>query len=413
MTAIVAGLGAVFLVCLAGVATLAPAAATVVWVLVLETSPDDWMARFYDGRETILGVEKAAGLALAMILALRGGVRTDRYNPGFAFMFMFGAGLVHGLFAGLSVLSSLRSLVGSAAPFAFGFARAPASWCRAVIGAVKLGPAFAVAFGFLLQALGLHSAYALEQGALRLGGPGEPPFLAGFALIGIYAGLLEILAAGGIKDFLLLVVNFSILLLTGARAPLALAVVVMIAALLLPGSRLPAGRRLLVLAGAGAMASLSILFLGSLSFIRVIGLARLGEARDLSNRGLVWPIFERAIAASPWFGSGVGAGKVIVPVGSDLGALIGTNAAHNEFLRIAAEGGYVGLALLIILMAAWVARGSRALAPAPRFLMRLIMLAFAVHSATDNTLIATTSSVFFIWVSAIFATAGKTDTAAA
>jgi hypothetical protein len=39
--------------------------------------------------------------------------------------------------------------------------------------------------------------------------------------------------------------------------------------------------------------------------------------------------------------------------------------------------------------------------------MRAVFIAFAVHSATDNTLIATTSSVFFIWVSAVFARAGE------
>jgi hypothetical protein len=37
--------------------------------------------------------------------------------------------------------------------------------------------------------------------------------------------------------------------------------------------------------------------------------------------------------------------------------------------------------------------------------MRLVFLAFALHSATDNTLIATTSSLMFAWVSAVFARA--------
>jgi hypothetical protein len=36
--------------------------------------------------------------------------------------------------------------------------------------------------------------------------------------------------------------------------------------------------------------------------------------------------------------------------------------------------------------------------------MRVIFIAFALHSATDNTLIATTSSIFFIWAAAVFAT---------
>jgi hypothetical protein len=45
--------------------------------------------------------------------------------------------------------------------------------------------------------------------------------------------------------------------------------------------------------------------------------------------------------------------------------------------------------------------------------MWLVFAAFALHSATDNTMIATTSSVFFIWVSAVFANPGAEAKAAA
>ncbi len=248
---------------------------------------------------------------------------------------------------------------------------------------------------------------------MRLGGPGQPPFLAGFTLIAIYAGLMELLGRQRRLDVWLLVLNFVILLLTGARSPLFLAAVVGLAALFLPAPGMNAFRRIMVLAGVGALTSLAVLFLGSLSFIRVVGLARLGEVTDLSNRGIIWPVYERAIAFSPWFGWGVGAGKVIVPVGSDLGALIGTNAAHNEYLRIASEGGFVGLALLAAFLLLWCVRGSRLLPAPQKLFMRLIFLAFAAHSATDNTLIATTSSIFFMWVSAVFASGEETPKAAA
>jgi O-antigen ligase len=169
----------------------------------------------------------------------------------------------------------------------------------------------------------------------------------------------------------------------------------------------------MVLAAAGAVAALAALCLSSLSFIRVVGLTQVGDELDLSNRGLVWPVFEQAIAASPWFGWGAGAGKVVVPVGSALGAILQTNAAHNEYLRIAAEGGFAGLLLLLALLLLWSARGTRGLPRPERILLRLILAAFAVHSATDNTLIATTSSVFFIWVSAVFASGEEESKAAA
>jgi O-antigen ligase len=326
---------------------------------------------------------------------------------------MFITGLAHGLYPGLSLLSSLRSLVGSAAPFAFGFANLPAAWCRLVIRTAIFAPVLVVLFGFALQLAGIHPAYDVELGALRLGGPGEPAFLAGFTLTGIYAGLLVFCAAGGRCNTAWLVVNFVILIATGARAPLAFAVLVTGFALLAPGAAMSARGKLMALAAAGAAISAAVIFAGQLGFLRVFQLAAAGQADNLSNRNLVWPYFEAAIAGSPWLGWGVGGGKTVLPSTAMLSQVIGTNAAHNEYLRIGVEGGALGLALLIALIALWAWRGSRYLALPQRRLMRLIFIAFALHSATDNTLIATTSSIFFIWVSAVFATARQAPKPAA
>jgi O-antigen ligase len=413
MMALEASLGLAGLLCLGGFAAWFPSAATMLWICFLETSPELWFPPIPGGRELVIGAAKATGLILALILAIRAGGKRDRYNPGFAFAFIFGAGLVHGLFPGLSLLESLRSLIGSAVPFVFGFVNLPAQWRRAVIGAVVYGPTAAVIFDFFLWAAGGYPPYAFEQGTLRLGWPGQPPFLAGFALIAVYALLFEFLVRPSRKFLLLLLaVNFTILLLTGARAPLFLALAMMLAALFL-APQLTAYRRLMILAAAGALAALAALCLSSLSFIRVIGLTQLGEGLDLSNRTLVWPAFEQAIAASPWFGWGAGAGKVVIPVGSPLGTLIQTNAAHDEYLRIAAEGGAIGLALLIAFLLLWTIRGTRTLPQPEKIFLRLTLAAFAVHSATDNTLIATTSSIFFIWFSAVFASGPEEPKAAA
>jgi O-antigen ligase len=412
MIALDLSLAAILVLCLGGLAAWFPIAATIAWVLFLETSPELWLASAA-GREVVIAAAKAAGLVLAVILGLRAGFKGDRYNPAFAFLFMFCVGLMHGLYPGLSLLESLRSLIGSAAPFVFGFVKLPLAWCRAAMRAVIYGPVFAVGFWAVLSLTGQGTLFSLEQGAIRLGGPGQPPFLAGFALIAIYALLLELLARPKLLDCWMLAVNLVILLLTGARAPLFLAVLLMFAAVLLPSPGMNAFRRIMILAFAGAVLSLALIFAGHLSFIRIVGLTQLGEVADLSNRDLIWPAFERAIAQSPWFGWGVGAGKSVLPVNSPLGALIGTNAAHDEYLRIAAEGGAVGAALLLGLMALWVWRGSAGLASPRRMVLRLILLAFAIHSATDNTLIATTSSVLFMWMTAVFASGEEAARAAA
>ncbi len=258
----------------------------------------------------------------------------------------------------------------------------------------------------VLALAGLDQLYTLEQGALRLGGNGQPPFLGGFALIGLYATVLELADRPRKRVAGLAAANFIIILLTGARSPLALGGLAIFALLLMQ-------KRLLPLAASGAMAAMILLASGLLGFLRAVDLTRLGEATNLSHRLLVWPYFIEAIRQSPWVGWGVGAGKVIIPVSSQLDQLLGTNAAHDEYLRIGSEGGLLGLGLLAALLALWAARGSRPLPRARRWLVRLVFIAFAVQSITDNTLIATTGSVFFLWASAIFADAENRSTRAA
>jgi len=389
--------------CALGLAVRYPRATCVLWILVLETSPDAWLDAMVGGHEIIIGWMKGFGLALVLILGLRQGWRADRYNPGFAFVAMFLVGLMHGLYPGLTLLASIRSLIGSAGPFLFSFVRLQPFYTRAVIAAMLWGPLFTVAFGGVLALTGFDHMFDTEQGALRLGASGEPPFLAGFALVGVYAGLMEYLASRRAAVGWLTLLNLTIILLTGARAPLVLASFVTLSFLI-------AQRRVAVLAATGAALSLGAMFLSALSFLRVVNMAELGETTNLSNRDLVWPVFAQAFAASPVTGWGVGAGKVIIPMSSELAGLIHTNAAHDEYLRIGAEGGVLGLALLMGLIFLWVKRGSALLPPAQCWLMRLIFLGFAIHSATDNTLIATTSSAFFLWVSVVFAEGRQRDT---
>jgi len=377
-----------------GVALAFPHQAMRLWILALATSPDAWANGLVGGPELITAAMKGYGLVLVLGLGLRHGWRFDRYNPSFAFTFMFLASMVHGLYPGLTLTDSLRSLTGSASPFFFSFVCLPKTLITSINRTLVWAPLCAIAFGALLTLSGLGAAYNIEQGAVRLGTSGEAPYLAGFALIAIYAGWLEFLASPSRRSCIMITINLTIILLTGARAPLLLAGLITILVLI-------AQRRVLALAGLGALAALGVMCSQALTFLRVFNLIHLGEASDLSNRTLVWPYFLSAWAASPLFGQGVGAGKVIMPLSTPLAGLIGTNAAHDEFLRIGAEGGIVGLLLLIILIILWLQQGTAALPRPQKYFIRLVFLAFALHSATDNTMIATTSSVFFLWASTV------------
>jgi O-antigen ligase len=221
----------------------------------------------------------------------------------------------------------------------------------------------------------------------------------------IYACLILLYRRGRGGDIALLVANFLILLLTGARAPLAYAVAVTAISLVTIRSAVfPLRQRLLLILAGSAAVPVLLAFAGDLADIRLFNVVS-NNAGDLSGRGLLWPSFEAVAAQSPWFGWGIGAGNAVIPPDGPVARLLHTWAAHNEYLRIEVEGGQLGRTLLIAMFAAWVTIHTRALQPADRRIMRLAFAAFACHAVTDNVLISTPACVLFAFATAVFATA--------
>ena len=379
-----------------------PVAASIGWLLVIGSTPEYWLGDLAGGASLIIAAEKLAGLALVAACLFRYGARLDLFNPGLAFAAMFLIGVQHGLHPRLEAAESVRSLAGSVAPFAFSWSRLSRSWTGAVIRVTCWLPSALVALGAGLAAAGLHPLF-VDQLGFRLQATGIPAFLGGFAATGVYACLLELLRGGRRIDLALLATNFLILVLSGARTPLAVCLaVVAITVLCLPARRFSAARRTpFVLLGVLALPVL-VAVASQLSSVRLFNMLS-GKAESMSGRDLLWPMFQQAWESAPWLGWGVGAGKAVIPPDSPVAHLTGTIAPHNEYLRIGAEGGYVGLGLLVGLMFLWTVSHTRQLARTDRFIMRLIMAGIAVHAATDNLLISTTSSVLFAWVSAVFA----------
>jgi O-antigen ligase len=380
-----------------------PVATSAAWILLAGTSPEMWLGDVIGEANTITAIVKVLGLALLAVCMIRYGARFDFVNPALAFAFMFITGLAHGLWPTMTLMDSVRSLIGSAAPFAFSFSRLSRRWCNAVIGATIWTPLFIVGFGIVLAAIGWRPLFSTVEGATRLQGSTHPAFLGGFAATAIYAGLVELYRDGRRQQIWLLVVNYIILLASGARAPLAVALLVTAAAFFfLPSRQFPARRRVPLLLGGLLLVPVAIGVASGSTSIRLLEVLS-NNGSSLSGRDLIWPYFEAAWNNSPWVGWGIGAGKSVVDPDSLLAKLLGTTAAHNEYLRMGVDGGYIGLALLIVLMALWVIRGTRRARWTDRFIMRMVFLAFAIHSVTDNTLIAATASVMFAWVSAVFA----------
>ncbi|HQU02703.1 MAG TPA: hypothetical protein PLI12_09660, partial [Acetobacteraceae bacterium] len=75
-------------------AVIYPIGAVVIWLLIVQSTPEMWLSDLIGHHELIIGLLKGAGLLLALIAALRFGARIDRFNPGFAFAAMFAGGIV-------------------------------------------------------------------------------------------------------------------------------------------------------------------------------------------------------------------------------------------------------------------------------------------------------------------------------
>jgi hypothetical protein len=347
-------------------------------------------------------VVKGAQLGLAGLCILRYGPRLDAFNPAWAYLAIFATGLLHGLHPGLSAADSLRSLAGSVAPFAFCFSRPPRNWALAMIRAARWIPLLSVAGGSALDVAGLRSLF-VDSGGARLVGLGHPAFLAGVCLAAVYACLIRLYRGGGRADLALLGVNILILVLTGARAPLAYGVAVTTLTLaFIPIPGMAASQRWLLLLGAATLLPALALLDPALSNIRLFNLLAT-DTTDLSGRNLLWPSFEQAADQSYWLGWGLGAGNFVIPPDSEVAQLLQTWAAHNEYLRIAVEGGQIGRGLLVAAFTLWATCHTRRLPRAERQIMRLIFVAFAAHAVTDNVLISTPASVLFSFIAAVFA----------
>jgi O-antigen ligase len=381
-----------------------PTGFSVVWLLVTAASLE--MTLYDLAGQTMftasIAAVKGMGLLLAAVLALRFGVRFDLTNPALVYVFMLVMGLAHGLYPNLTAADSVRSCIGSAAPFAFAFVRLPRNWAEAMIAATKWCPVVVVLAAVPLQVAGLRPLF-VESGGWRLGGLGHPAFLANVCLPAIYASLIELFGRGGARNLLLFLMNGLILLLTGARAPLAYAAAVSAISLLaVPAPMFPASTRRLLLLAAGLALPVAIGLAATFADIRIFNVT-LNETANLSGRDLLWPAFRQAAEQSPWFGWGLGAGNFVIPPDSTIAKTLQTWAAHNEYLRMQVEGGEIGRALLFLSFAAWVTVHTRPLPASDRMVMRLAFIAYACHAVTDNVLISTPACVLFAFAAAVFA----------
>jgi len=268
-------------------------------------------------------------------------------------------------------------------------------WTTVIRGAT-LVPIISAFTSLLTTVAGLYPAMDLLG---RFQGMHTAPFLAGFCSTAIFAAMLEYLRGFKLRWIIIAGMNLAILLATQARAPLGAVILFMLCIFLLSDNKLfPMKRKVDLVMGSMVP---GLLLLGP---VLVFALGRfVDQGSSSSGRDLMWPYFLEAIETRPLFGFGLGAGKLIVNPDDPLIKLLGSTAAHNEYLRLSVDGGIIGCALIFIALIAWIWGGSRNLAPAEKLVLRAALAGVLLHSGFDNTLIATTSVMQFCLFGAILA----------
>lgn len=106
------------------------------------------------------------------------------------------------------------------------------------------------------------------------------------------------------------------------------------------------------------------------------------------GRQLVWPVLTQAWMDSPWIGHGLGASATLLDAGVPGLDMV----PHNEYLRVGAEAGWMGVGLFFLAVLMWLRmvldRGRRGLRTVREHALPALAatLAWAVISATDNAI---------------------------
>jgi hypothetical protein len=343
-------------------------------------------------------VAVTAGLALA-VLSDRGALRALRAPSGLCYLLFLG-------FAGITLswspdrLEGLRLLFKLAYPLlVFLVISSPARTAAEVdrvadwilVGATALlllNPAFVLAGGFERDL----------EGMLRLGGAGihQNPF-SFYLLIVVLLCAARFAVRAQVRYLVLAGVAVAWMALTLTRITRG-AALVGLAGMSLYGALINRNYRAAA-AGLG-LAALIGAALAPVVLVRSFGyLPSLGDLADLARdpvalfyavnwqgRQVIWPVLAQAWSTSPWVGLGMGASAVVLDTSFPGMPIV----AHNEYLRLGVDAGWIGVGLFFVAVAMWlrvVLRAGRSGAEGVRehALPALAgTLAWAVISATDN-----------------------------
>jgi teichuronic acid biosynthesis protein TuaE len=355
----------------------------------------------YDG--SLFGIEilslyKMAIIALLVPCMLVNGLRFRLSHPIWAMVMLlfitFGASI---WLPQMTSSIAVKAFIGLAIPFTLLLINWKKEVAERQIRIICLLPLVSIVVGLLLQVAHIHPFLNVEfTGAVRIQGANIPPHLAMLAFMGVAIPFIEV--KRNPRDaryfYILLVLNFFILIGTGTRGPM-LALVLMILYYFNDILRqYLKGKTLLLIPLMGSFFLIIVAVYWQLDNLRKRSFERTTEtAVDLSGRSEAWEYFLNKAAGSPWSGRGLGS----VTVANDGTLYKGFVVPHNEYIRFYFDGGYIGSILLLLSLLAVFYLVYRALAPPVKAYYLLFIAGFLIYSFSDNTLSTVQSIIPFCW----------------
>jgi len=234
-------------------------------------------------------------------------------------------------------------------------------------------PITMILLNFVYVGLGIRHFWMVDHtGAKRLGATVVVAFLAHAGMVGSIASAYLSTKRGKVF-YLLLMLNLIITFLTATRTPTIIAFTLS-SAILFIGFKWNLSRIGALLLGPPILALL--LFYFGDNFIKRI------ESGSSSGREDMWPILLRWSDRYPEFGVGLGHHGLLIP--DSLSDILGTKAAHSEYIRMWVELGHYGSVLYWFIFALFLYFFQRSIKGLDKLIFWLASILFLLFAGTDN-----------------------------
>ncbi len=335
----------------------------------------------------LLSLHKLGILLLFIPAAMRYGINVKHTVPVVAFAVMLGSTyFLADMPPVLGTIDPIIAFIGLSSPFMLLVVRWPKHVAAMQVNIICLLPLVSVVVGILLEIGGIHSLFDREfTGAIRLAGANIPPHLAFLAFMAFMVSIIEAKRRPDklVYYYMMMSVNFLILLLTGTRGALVSAILMIFIYVYDLSKQFLKGKTALIIPLFGFAVVLATSVWLQLDNLKKRSFEHSTEAGvDLSGRLEAWDFFLKGAEASPWFGKGLGAALVA----NDGSLFEGFVVPHNEYIRFYYDGGIIGAVLLFASILYLFRKVYRASAKELRLYVAALMIGFLIYSISDNTL---------------------------